>query len=158
MELATLRNLRDLIRVINEHYDGQKTTISRLCEHASLLNTTDGQRLYPGIVVELHIDQDYFDVRFVGRCFRFASQLLWNTKEGPVTTLSCCEIFPTESNIKPKSIYKISIDQRGVTEGLSVDPPGNYYQADCADRNDALRLILQGVFSGLAEENSVLKQ
>ena len=151
MELGTLRTLRDLIQMINAHYSDKKNVISQLCEHASLLNTTEGQRLYPGIVVESHLDQDYFDVRFVGRCFRFTLQLYWNAEVGSVTALSCCEIFPTELDIKPKPIYKISIDQRGVTESLSVDPPGNTYKADCTDRNDALRLILQGIFTGLAK-------
>ncbi len=150
MELLRLRELRETLNLIGDHYKDQKTIFSQLFEFANALTTAEYPRLYPEFAVESHLEKDYFDVHFVGRCFRFAFQLYWNAKEGPVTKLSCCEIFSTELDIKPKPIYEISIDRRGVTDSSPASTPGAY-RTDCTNGNDALRLILQGVFSGLAE-------
>lgn len=150
MELLRLRDLKDTFNLVNTHYENQKTVFSKLFACADSLNTADGQRLYPGFAVESHVENDYFNVRFVGRCFRFSVQLYWNPKQGPITKLSCSEIISTELDIKPKSIYEIYIDQYGVTNDLPAGSP-DAYRADCTDRNDVLRLILQGVFMGLAD-------
>lgn len=151
MELIQFGALRDSIKLIGGFYIDQSTVFSKFYEHVSSLNGEDAQRVYPGIVVESPINRDYFDIQFVGRRFRFSFQISWSHQEGPATKLSCCEIFPTELKISPKSIYQISINPSGVTESLSIDPPGNIYRADCTNIKDALWLTFQGIFSGLIE-------
>jgi len=150
MELLRLRDLRETLNLIEAHYKDQKIVVSRLFEFANMLTTEENQRLFSGFAVEGHLDKDYFDVHFVGRSFRFAFQLCWNAKEGSVTKLSCCQFFPNELDTKPKLIYEIKVDRRGVTNSSHAGAPDGY-GADCRDRNDALSLILQGILSGLEE-------
>jgi len=38
-----------------------------------------------------------------------------------------------------------------MTDDFSSGPPGYPYRVACTDRDGALRLILQGIFMGLAE-------
>jgi len=138
--------LKSRIQNIGSKYKEYREVFSTFLDLVDELNSEEFHVL--GITIEDHREQDYLDVRFAGRCFRFALELGWKD-EMARGEISCYEVISPELYNKLILIDKIPINRYG---DIDIVPPESDDNLCCQSRGGAWYLIFHGIYKGFSEQ------
>lgn len=141
MSLLTYQQLLQQTITTSGRYAMLKNQFIQFAGHAADLS---GNQSPIPIVIEQHLDNDYFDVRFAGRRFRFALTVGLSEQGVARGKVICSEVVSDEAEV----VFDFSINQDGDT---NIKPPDAEDPIGCNVRPGAWYLVLHGVREGLSK-------